>query len=139
MSEPGSSAEAGVVPVADLGPIDVVETSSAGLPSLRGSSCPVCQQTAFPPRDRCSRCYHSPQDKRLLDRQGSLYAFSTVHVSSTQPVPYILGFVDLPGDIRVLSKLFGPADCFGIGDSVVFTVQNDEWGFHKAQSQDGVS
>jgi uncharacterized OB-fold protein len=133
MPDPGSTAIADPIPVEDLGPIDVVETAGTGLPSLRGSSCPECQQVAFPPRHRCSRCYHSPQDKVSLSHEGSLYAFSTVHVSATVAVPYTLGFVDLPGDVRVLCRLFGSADSFGIGDTVAFAVHDGDWGFEKAQ------
>lgn len=34
---------------------------------------------------------------------GTLYSFSTIHVSSTRPVPYTLGYVDFPGGLRVLA------------------------------------
>src|SRR3546814_10819332 len=40
--------------------------------------------------------------------EGVLYSFSTVHVSSSQPVPYTIGYVDFPGDVRVLAKVRGP-------------------------------
>ncbi|MCV7231880.1 Zn-ribbon domain-containing OB-fold protein [Mycobacterium branderi] len=134
MSKQQSAAIADPVPVEDLCPIEVVKTADDGRPCLQGSRCPICRQVAFPPRQTCSRCYHSSQEEVALGSEGSLYAFSTVHVSSTQAVPYTLGFVDLSDEIRVLGRLFGAADRFGIGDTVVLALRDDDWGFQKADA-----
>ena len=34
---------------------------------------------------------------------GTLYSHSTIHVSSSRPVPYTLGYVDFPEGLRVLA------------------------------------
>lgn len=125
------------MPVEDLHAIDVVTTSDEGLPYLRGSSCPACGQRAFPPRTQCGYCYHSPVDDITLSRSGSLYAFSTVHVSSSEKVPYTLAFVDLGDDVRILSKLFGSADDYAIDAAVVLTIDDGVWGFELERATDG--
>ncbi|MEM8782320.1 MAG: OB-fold domain-containing protein [Planctomycetota bacterium] len=37
--------------------------------------------------------------------EGKLYSFTTVHVSSSRPVPYVLGYVDFPEGLRVLATV----------------------------------
>lgn len=140
MSELRPSPIADSTPVEDLCPIDVVHETNTGQPCLRGSRCPACQQLAFPPREMCDQCYHRPQEDVSLGSEGSLYAFSTVHVSSSHEVPYTLGFVDLSSDIRVLARLVGPTGTFAIGDPVVLTVQSGSgWAFAKKGAERAVS
>jgi uncharacterized OB-fold protein len=80
----------------------------------------------------CNLCLSSPQEEVSLGNSGRLYAFSTVHVSSSRPVPYTLGFVDLPSGVRVLALLFGPTSELKIDDEVVVTAgDGSDWGFRK--------
>jgi uncharacterized OB-fold protein len=55
-----------------------------------------------------------------------------VHISSSRPTPYTLGFVDLPGDLRVLSEIFGDVAQLQVGDAVVMAVEGEgAWGFRR--------
>jgi uncharacterized OB-fold protein len=127
--------EAATLPVADLRDVDVVMRTDDGSPVLRGSRCTSCGQQAFPPRHRCTTCQHAMEQDVALPTQGTLYAFSTVHVSSSRPVPYTLGFVDLPGDLRVLARLLGSTAHLRVDDPVELAVEEveegDTWGFRR--------
>jgi uncharacterized OB-fold protein len=46
-------------------------------------------------------------EETLLARHGKLYSFSTVHVSSSRPTPYTLGYIDLDDGLRLLATLAG--------------------------------
>jgi uncharacterized OB-fold protein len=55
-----------------------------------------------------------------------------VHVSSSRPTPYTLGFVDLPGDLRVLGEIHGDLTELQLGDPVVLAVEGEgAWGFRR--------
>jgi uncharacterized OB-fold protein len=126
-----TSADTVPEPVRDLGTAEVVADEGADRPALRGSRCPSCGQYAFPPRGVCQRCLHAGLDDVSLGSLGTLYAFSTVHVSSSREVPYTLAFVDLPTEVRVLTRLAGPVDGFSIGDTVGLTRIEGDWAFEK--------
>lgn len=59
--------------------------------------------------------------------EGVLYSFSTVHVSSSQPVPYTIGYVDFPGDVRVLAKVRGPHHALRCDGVVLLASEGSEW------------
>lgn len=59
--------------------------------------------------------------------EGVLYSFSTVHVSSSQPVPYTIGYVDFPGDVRVLAKVRGPHHALRCDCAVRLASEGSEW------------
>jgi uncharacterized OB-fold protein len=127
-----SSASTAPEPVRDLRPVDVVADEEPDRPALRGSRCPSCGRHAFPPRAVCQHCLHGGLDDVSLGGVGTVYAFTTVHVSSSREVPYVLAFVDLPAEVRVLTRLAGPADELAIGDTVRLTRLPDDWAFAKA-------
>ncbi|AVA12947.1 OB-fold domain-containing protein [Sphingopyxis sp. MG] len=59
--------------------------------------------------------------------EGVLYSFSTVHVSSSQPVPYTIGYVDFPGDVRALAKVRGPDHALDCDCVVRLASEGSEW------------
>ncbi len=74
---------------------------------LRAARCVSCGATSHPPRPRCRECW-APTETVELGRSGSLYAFTTVHVSTAQvPAPYTLGLVDFEPGVRVVGLLVG--------------------------------
>lgn len=119
-------------PVRDLRPAEVVVDDGPGGPALRGSRCPSCGGHAFPPREVCQHCLHRGLDDVSLGSVGTLYAFTTVHVSSSRDVPYVLAYVDLPSDVRVLARLTAGSGDLAIGDRVQVTGSGDEWAFERA-------
>lgn len=131
MPDVPSSASSAPEPVRDLRPIDVVADEEPDRPELRGSHCPSCGRRAFPPRTLCQHCFHGGLDDVSLGSVGTLHAFTTVHVSSSREVPYVLAYVDLPSDVRVLARLADVADDFSIGDTVRLTKLHDDWAFEK--------
>src|SRR3546814_2520605 len=82
----------------------ISDLDANGLPGfvvLDGATFLLCSLTAqgrrsFPHTDG-TQCVE-------VGPEGVLYSFSTVHVSSSQPVPYTIGYVDFPGDVRVRSE-----------------------------------
>lgn len=82
----------------------VVDRSPEGL-HLRGSKCVSCSATYFPPADICFECQATRLEPVSLTARGRLYSYSTVHVSSSRPVPYTIGYVDLESGVRILAQL----------------------------------
>lgn len=117
-------------PAADLA-VDarsaVVE--SGGAWQLVGSVCGACGAVTFPSRSICHRCLGSDVRTGPVGNAGELYTWSTVHVSSSRPVPYTLGYVDLPRDLRVLAVIAAEPASLRIGQPVRLTVGDDGWAF----------
>ena len=89
-----------------------------------GATFLICTQAAeghrnFPLADGGERVEVGPE--------GVLYSFSTVHVSSSQPVPYTIGYVDFPGDIRVLAKVRGALHALRCDSVVRLASEGAEW------------
>lgn len=116
---PGESTPIEERPISDL--------EAADLPAfavLDGGTFLLCTLTAqgrrsFPHTDGTQRVEVGPE--------GVLYSFSTVHVSSSQPVPYTIGYVDFPGDVRVLAKVRGPDHALHCDCVVRLASEGSEW------------
>jgi len=72
---------------------------------LKGSRSRSSGSMAFPMRDVCLETGARDMETMLFGPYGKLYSFATVHVSSTRPTPYTLGYVDFPNGVRVLSHI----------------------------------
>lgn len=77
---------------------------------LAGSRCLACGALAFPARDACMACGRRDMTGTALATTGTLYSSTTIHVSSSRPTPYAIGYVDLDDGVRVLTGIAGPAD-----------------------------
>jgi uncharacterized OB-fold protein len=77
----------------------------SGVASLRGGQCRACQRRFFPLMASCPYCSAAAPEAVALAREGTLYTYTTVHVSSSRPTPYDLGYVDLEAGVRVLAPL----------------------------------
>ena len=76
--------------------------------TLLGSRCQSCAQVLFPEAAVCPACAGDSLQRVELSRQGTLYAWSRVHVGpKSLDRPYTLGFVDLPEGVRVLARIVG--------------------------------
>lgn len=75
--------------------------------ALKGSRCPDCRRLAFPPREVCPNCRsQSTQTSILLGTRGIVYSFTIVHQAPPGiPVPYVLAYVDLEDEVRVMAQL----------------------------------
>jgi uncharacterized OB-fold protein len=84
-------------------------------PQLIGSRCAQCGIVTFPAQDSCPRCASTEMVEHLLARQGRLWAWTTQDFPPPSPpytgptgrdfVPFGVGFVELPGEVKVESRL----------------------------------
>ena len=81
-------------------------------PRLIGSECRVCGAIAFPRQASCSRCTSEAVQDRLLGRRGTLWSYTVQRFEPKTPYigpqpfePYGVGYIDLPGEVIVESRL----------------------------------
>jgi uncharacterized OB-fold protein len=84
-------------------------------PQLIGSRCSACGIVTFPAQDSCPRCASTEMLEHLLARRGRLWAWTTQHFPPPSPpysgpsgsafVPFGVGCVELPGEVKVESRL----------------------------------
>jgi uncharacterized OB-fold protein len=97
-------------PVADgliAGPADA--------PELIGSECAACGTVTFPKQASCPRCTSQDVRERRLGRRGILWTWTVQCFPPKSPpyegptgdefVPYGVGYVELPGEVRVEALL----------------------------------
>src|SRR5699024_9098098 len=96
---------------------------------LGESVCNVCDSRSFPPREICIQCMSYDLKTVDLPDKGTLYSYSTVHVSSAKETPYTLGYVDMIDGIRVLGQIKSNGNHLKIGINVKLIVKETEWYF----------
>src|SRR5712691_6660584 len=85
---------------------DLVSVDANGLPHLTGGRCRACGVRSFPRAPVCTSCLSEDVDACNVGDHGTLYSYSIVHQAPKGwAVPYALGYVDLPDDVRVLAHL----------------------------------
>lgn len=85
-----------------------LEIHPDGSGNLVGSRCTSCGSHFFPVREACSGCLSRDLETVPLSTEGILYTFSIVRQSAPQfEVPYALGYVDLPEDLRIMGQISG--------------------------------
>ncbi|MBP2227879.1 putative OB-fold protein [Azospirillum agricola] len=95
---------------------------------LKGSLCRSSGSKAFPARRVCLDTGATDMEPILIGPRGSLYSFSTVHVSSARPTPYSIGYVDFENGVRVLAQVDVPAGATLACDSPVeLRAEGDRW------------
>ncbi|HZJ28059.1 MAG TPA: OB-fold domain-containing protein [Acidimicrobiia bacterium] len=82
-------------------------------PALLGQRCRACGAPAFPRADACPLCGASAPDPVVLSDTGTLWAWT--EVTAPPPgylgeVPFGFGIVELPEEIRVITRLGGSVD-----------------------------
>ena len=86
-----------------------------GEPQLIGTECKECGIVTFPSQQSCPRCASEAMAQRLLGRRGRLWAWTTQDFPPPSPpylgptgkdfVPFGVGYVELPGEVKVESRL----------------------------------
>jgi uncharacterized OB-fold protein len=84
-------------------------------PRLIGGRCGDCGLVTFPRQASCARCASEATTEHLLPRRGRLWAWTTQDFPPPSPpytgasgadfTPYGIGFVELPGEVKVESRL----------------------------------
>lgn len=84
-------------------------------PRLIGSRCTACGVVTFPRQASCPRCASLAVEERLLARRGTLWSW-TIQCFAPKAPPYVavdpeafepygVGYVELPGEVRVEARL----------------------------------
>ncbi len=82
-------------------------------PRLIGSRCADCGAVAFPEQHSCPRCTGTNVRRHLLSRKGTLWTWtvqgfrpkSPPYEGPTDFEPYPVGYVELPGEVKVETLL----------------------------------
>lgn len=122
-----------IAPIADMsGKLsDHITVDENNQTHLLGTHCSGCGIHFFPVRAFCPKCTSDDLKSIKLPRVGKLYTYSTVHISPTRKVPYHLGYIDLPNNVRLLSVLRGEPKSFDIGSSMEVDSEDGDWFFSK--------
>ncbi len=95
---------------------DGLFTWPADEPHLLGGECASCQTVTFPAARVCPACAGDDIQRRELSREGTLWSFTVQGFRPKSPPyagddspetfePYGVGYVELPGEVRVESRL----------------------------------
>jgi len=96
---------------------DALVVDARGHATLMGGRCVDCGNETFPRTPVCASCMGENIAAAAMPGQGTLYAFSTVHVAAKKwKKPMRIGYVDLPNRARVFTHLEG--ENLAIGDEV---------------------
>lgn len=82
-------------------------------PRLIGSRCGDCGAVTFPRQESCPRCTSTNVSRHLLSRTGTLWTWTMQGFRPKSPPyegpvdfePYPVGYVELPGEVKVESLL----------------------------------
>ena len=73
---------------------------------LLGNRCKSCGQVFFPKASICFNCFSENMEELPLSQRGNLYSYTIGRMASLRfEPPYVLGYIDLPEGVRVLSPL----------------------------------
>lgn len=101
--------------------LEAPEDGSA--PFLKGYRCKECGQLDFPKLNPCPNCWGEEFDMVPLSRRGRLYSYADIFIG--QPglqTPYIIGYVDLPENLRIFAMLDGEVGSFKCDEEVELTI-----------------
>ena len=94
---------------------ELVALDASGTPHLIGGRCKTCQAESFPRASLCTECLCEEVEAVELPHEGTLYSYSVVHQAPKGwKVPYVLGYVDLADNVRVLAHIDAPAKAIAI-------------------------
>lgn len=81
-------------------------------PYLLGYQCQSCGKIWFPKVIPCPNCWSEDIVQIGLSKVGKLYSYSTVHIGQKGiKTPYVIGYIDLPENVRVFAQLdINPAE-----------------------------
>ena len=103
---------------------DLLEIPEDGSPPyLKGYRCKKCGQLDFPKLSPCPRCWGDEFVMVPLSRMGTLYSYSDIYIGQPDlETPYIIGYIDLPENIRIFAMLEGEVGSFKCDEKVELTI-----------------
>jgi uncharacterized OB-fold protein len=94
---------------------DGIFTFDNGQPTLLGSRCTNCGNHMFPRQSGCPKCMNNESDDIELATSGTLWSWTVQAFPPKSPpylgptgeqfVPYGVGYVELPGQLRIEARL----------------------------------
>ena len=91
-------------------------------PQLVGSKCSDCGEVFFPVNPVCNNCQGQTMKDIKLSRKGKIWSYTTVMLAPPAykgPVPFDLGYVELPEGVNVYTRFLGAGHgTFKIGQEV---------------------
>jgi uncharacterized OB-fold protein len=94
-------------------------------PALLGQRCRACGRAAFPRSADCPLCGAADPEPVTLPSTGTLWAWTAVTARPpgyAGDVPFGFGIVELPGGLRVVSRLAQPVDGYTFGQPMALHV-----------------
>jgi len=89
--------------------IFTIPSTPAEDPHLIGSKCNNCGEVVFPKQPGCPNCCSEDVEETLLGPKASLFSFTNINHRVPEgyegPVPYGVGWVDLPEGARIVAYL----------------------------------
>lgn len=112
----------------------LVEETGDG-PRLIGSRCRVCAAVEFPAQGACRQCAGQDVAREVLCASGTVWSWTVQrfplpapYVGDEADVPFALGYVELPGQVRVQAVLRVAPDAVHIGMPVSLVVERGPHG-----------
>jgi uncharacterized OB-fold protein len=110
---------------------DNLFTWPADEPQLVGGRCPGCSAMTFPQQASCPRC-GAAMERHLLGRRGTLWTWTVQSFEPKAPFvgptpfePYGVGYIELPGELLVESRLTeADPDRLAIGVEVELVIES---------------
>lgn len=82
---------------------------------LVGQTCQDCGKSLFPRTGVCPACQSVNVADSEMPDEGVLYSWSVVHVAPRPwATPYVIGYVDLPNQVRVFSHIGGAPEALRV-------------------------
>lgn len=76
--------------------------------SLMATRCIDCNKVFFPPKTVCPRCFDGKLEEVPLSSKGTLYTYALSVMGPTDLTkPFIMGFIDLPEQIKLYTLITG--------------------------------
>lgn len=93
------------------------------------TKCKKCDKVFFPPRKFCPHCFGEDVEWVELPKEGKIFSFTTQDRSLRFPAPDVIGFVELEGVGRILTKIDGKMEELKIGQRVKLDFTEIEGGY----------
>jgi len=95
-------------------------------PRLLGSQCPACRTKVYPAKGFCPQCDGDGAERPHvvpLSPEGVVFAYTVIHQAPAgRKTPYVLAYVDLDDEVRVLAQIHAPHTDIRIGQRVALAL-----------------
>lgn len=133
LSEPISQ-PAGEAVTPDIHPFEDLQSETAdpvvirgGQVFLKGAVSRSSGVETFPAKALCPETGADDMEPALFGPAGTLYSFSTLHVSAARETPYTIGYVDLPSGLRILAHVRDDREMLACDMPVVLQSDGSGW------------